>query len=333
VRDTPATGPVLAGASPASGGQPDDRVLLILAADHRNSLERDLYGLTAPPTPAQAAQISADKLLVYQALLAAVRQLPAGVQPGMLIDEQYGASVAELASRSAGAVSLCMPVEASGEEWFCFAYGDDWQRHAGFFAAEHTKVLVRDNPGLDPGLRERQAHQLAQVSAWAAAASRSLIVELLVPATDADKEATAGSTDRYDDELRPGHTLKVMEYLQDRGVEPAIWTVEGLDRHDDAVAVAAMAVRSGRQARCVVLGRSAPHSKLDHWLQVAAPVPGWTGFAIGRSIWWDALRAHRHHRCTVGEARRRISVAYLDYARYYLAARDGMLAGEPDPEL
>ncbi len=330
--DTPAAGPVPA-AGPPPGGQPDDRVLLILAADHRNSLERDLYGLTTSPTPAQAAQISADKLLVYQALLAAVPQLPAGVQPGILIDEQYGASVAELAPRSAGAVSLFVPLEASGEEWFCFAYGDDWQRHAGFFAAEHAKVLVRDNPGLDPDLRERQAHQLAQVSAWAAAASRSLILELLVPATDADKDATAGSTDRYDDELRPGYTLKVMEYLQDYGVEPAIWKVEGLDRHDDAVAVAAMAVRSGRQARCVVLGRHAPHEKLDHWLQVAAPVPGWTGFAIGRSIWWDALRAHRHHHCTAGEARRRITGAYLDYARYYLKARDGMLTAEPDPVL
>jgi Uncharacterized protein conserved in bacteria (DUF2090) len=117
VTDTAATGPALADASSAPGGQPDDRVLLILAADHRNSLERDLYGLTAPPTPAQAARISADKLLVYQALLDAVRQLPAGVQPGMLIDEQYGASVAELASRSACAVSLCMPLEASGEQW------------------------------------------------------------------------------------------------------------------------------------------------------------------------------------------------------------------------
>ena len=144
-----------------------------------------------------------------------------------------------------------MPLEASGEEWFCFAYGDDWQRHAEFFAAGHAKVLVRDHPGLDPGLRERQAQRLAQVSAWAAAVGRSLIVELLVPATDVDKDATAGSTDRYDDELRPGHTLAVMEYLQDRGVEPAIWTVEGLDRHDNAVAVAAIAARAGRQARAL----------------------------------------------------------------------------------
>jgi len=175
VTDIPATGPALADASPSPGGQPEDRVLLILAADHRNSLERDLYGLAAPPTPAQAARISADKLLVYQALLDAVPQLPTGVQPSILIDGQYGASIAELASRSAGTVSLCMPLEASGKEWFGFAYGDDWQRHAGFFAPEHAKVLVRDNPSLDSGPRERQAQRLAQVSAWAAKAQDGML--------------------------------------------------------------------------------------------------------------------------------------------------------------
>ena len=30
--------------------------------------------------------------------------------------------------------------------------------------------------------------------------------------------------------------------------------------------------------------------KVDHWLQQAAPVEGFIGFAIGRSIWWDALK-------------------------------------------
>ncbi len=328
--DSPVT---QAAAGVPDGARPDNRVLLILAADHRDSLERGLYGLTAPPTPAQAARISADKLLVYQALLDAAAWLPAQIQPGVLIDEQHGASVAELASHSAGAVSLCMPLEASGQEWFGFAYGDDWQRHAGFFGAGHAKVLVRDNPGLDPARREQQARRLGQVSAWAARAGRSLILELLVPATSADKDATEGNMHRYDDKLRPGHTVAVMEYLQDYGVEPALWTVEGLDRHDDAVAVAAMAQRGGRQARCLTGGGHAPYDQLEHWLQVAAPIPGWVGFAIGRSIWWDPLRAHLRHLSTAGEARRRIRAAYLDYARYYLKARDGMLPAESDPVL
>jgi 5-dehydro-2-deoxygluconokinase len=313
----------------AGSGAGEEQLLLILAADHRDSLERELYGLTAPPTPVQAARISADKLLIYQALLDV--RLPTGVQPGILIDEQYGASIAELAGR-AGTVSLSMPVEQSGQDWFQFAYGDDWQRHAGFFASDHVKVLVRDNPGLPAAQRQEQARRLAAVSAWAAAAGRPLILELLVPATDSDKALVHGDTGRYDDEVRPALTVQVMRYLQDQGVEPALWKVEGLDRHDDAVAVAAMARRGGRPARCIVLGRHAPREKLDHWLEVAAPIPGFAGFAIGRSIWWDALHAHLHHRCTAAEARNRISENYYEYARYYLSALEGELASPPDPE-
>jgi myo-inositol catabolism protein IolC len=332
VTDSPMTGTVEATVGPPHDDVPQDRpLLMILAADHRASLERDLYRLTAPPPPTQAARISADKLLVYQALLDAASQLPADVRPGILVDEQYGAGVAELAASTGGTVSLCMPIEASGQDWFSFAYGQDWQRHAEFFATEHAKVLIRDNPGLASDRREEQARKLAQVSAWAAAAGRSLIIELLVPASDADKHATTGSQVRYDREMRPGYTITVMEYLQDRGVDPAIWKIEGLDRHDDAAEVAATARRGGRQARCIVLGRDAPQDQLDHWLEVAAPIPGWTGFAIGRSIWEDPLHAHIHHHATTSGTRRRITNAYLGYASYYRAAREGTLP-KADPE-
>jgi myo-inositol catabolism protein IolC len=307
------------------------RPLLILAADHRNSLERDLYGLTAAPTPERAARISADKMLIYHTLLDVVPHLPASVQPGILIDERYGAAVAELAARTGGAISLAMPVEASGGQWFRYAY-DDWQAHAGFSATDHAKILIRDNPGLEPGQRAAQAERLAKVSDWAAANARALIVELLVPASAADLTALGGDAASYDGSLRPEHTVQVIEYLQDQGVTPALWGVEGLDRHDDAVAIAAAAKRGGRTADCIVLGRDASHDHLDHWLQVAAPVPGFTGFAIGRGIWCDPLHAHLHHRSTAAGARRRIADRYLNFARYFLDARDGTLPVQYEPE-
>jgi myo-inositol catabolism protein IolC len=307
------------------------RPLLILAADHRRSLERDLYGLTAPPTPAQAARISADKMLIYQALLDAVPQLPASAWPGILIDEQYGASIAELATNAVGAISLAMPVEASGEQWFHYAY-DDWQAHAGLFTTDHAKVLIRDNPGLEPGQRAAQAERLAKVSDWAAANDRALIVELLVPASAADLAAAGGTAASYDATLRPEHTVQVIEYLQDHGVTPALWGVEGLNYHDDAVAIAAVAKRGGRAADCIILGRHASQDQLNHWLQVAAPIPGFTGFAIGRSIWQDPLHAHLHHRSTAAWTRLRIATAYLDFVRYFLDAREGTLPVHYEPE-
>jgi 5-dehydro-2-deoxygluconokinase len=303
--------------------------VLFLAIDHRNSVERDLYKLGSPDpdTEATEARITADKLLVYQALLDAVPQLPKGVRAGILIDEEYGASVAELAGRAKDGVSLAMPIEASGQDWLEFAYGDDWVRHAEFFSTDFSKVLVRDNPGFDPEQRAQQAGRLAEISKWAPASGRSLLIELIVPATSAENRAS-GSERRFDDAQRPADTVAAIEYLQDRGVDPAIWKVEGLDHHDDAVKIVETARRGGRTAHCIVLGRHAPREDVDRWLGVTAAVPGWVGFAIGRTIWWDALDAHLHQRATAGETRERVTRSYLDFVRYYVKAREG---GLPKP--
>jgi myo-inositol catabolism protein IolC len=110
------------------------------------------------------------------------------------------------------------------------------------------------------------------------------------------------------------------------------YSIEGLDLHDDAVKMVEVVERNARNADCVVLGRQAPHDQLDHWLQVAAPIPGWAGFATGRSIWWEALDAHLRHHSTANEARRRIRDSYLDCANYYLAAHTGELQGPVEPE-
>lgn len=298
-----------------------ERALLILADDHRDSLEKELYKLTAPPTDAQAARIRADKMLVYEALVDATHRLPDHAQAGILVDEEYGADVAALAAASDGRINLSMPLEASGKDWFEFAYGDDWRAHAGYFATDHAKVLIRDNPGLSVPDRLQQAERLKIVSAWAIETHRNLIIELLVPATDDDLESVGGDKKRYDDELRPKLTLTVIEFLQDHGADPAIWKVEGMDRAEDAAAVANVAKRGGRTAECIVLGRHASTADLDRWLEIAAPLPGYVGFAIGRSIWWDPLTDHLAGTIGADVARQRITDNYLSFANDYLKAR------------
>jgi 5-dehydro-2-deoxygluconokinase len=299
--------------------------LLILAFDHRASLARDLYGLKRTPTPAEAARISADKMLVYQGLLDALDTLPPGVQPGVLFDEEYGAKVAA-AAHIDDRVRLATPIEASGHDWFTFAYPDGWQAHAMKYHPDFVKVLVRDNPGLSPERRRGQTRRLAEVSAWAERNDRPLILELLVPATPEDTRAVEGNTDRYDGELRPRLTVRVITDLQDGGVEPAIWKVEGLETAPAAQEVAATARREGRTADLIVLGRNAPHDRLDHWLTIAAPVPGFVGFAIGRSIWLSALDAHLHHGAAGEDVRQAVKSTYLEHAWWYVHARDRLLA-------
>ena len=297
-----------------------DRPLFILADDHRDSLEKDLYKLTAAPTAAQAARIRADKMLVYKALVQATERMPDNAQAGILVDEEYGSDVAELAAKTKGVINLSMPLEASGKDWFEFAY-EDWRTHADLFATDHAKVLIRDNPALAVADRLQQAERLKVVSAWAAETAHHLIVELLVPGTDADLASVGGDKQRYDDEVRPKLTLDVITFLQDHGADPALWKVEGMDSSSDAASVATLARRGGRTADCIVLGRHSSKEDLDRWLDVAAPLPGYVGFAIGRSIWWDPLTDHLAGTIASDAVIQRIADNYLYFVHAYLKAQ------------
>ena len=113
-----------------------------------------------------------------------------------------------------------------------------------------------------------------------------------MPAEPAQLEAVGGDAERYDREVRPELMVERSAQLQEPAVEPDVWKIEGLDRREDCES-GSRQTRAGRareRVGCVVLGRGADDAKVDHWLRQAAPVQGYIGFAIGRSIWWDALK-------------------------------------------
>src|SRR5205807_4042589 len=185
-----------------------------------------------------------------------------------------------------------MPVEKSGQDEFDFEYGEEFGAHIEKFDPDFSKVLVRYNPDGETELNERQLGRLKRLSDWLKERDRKFLFELLVPATDEQLQSVDGDSDRYDAELRPELMRRAIEAIQNAGIEVDIWKIEGVDERDDA-AMLAEQTRSGqgRQGvKCVVLGRGASTEKVDQWLQAAAPVDGYIGFAIGRSIWWDALK-------------------------------------------
>ena len=56
----------------------------------------------------------------------------------------------------------------------------------------------------------------------------------------------------------------------------------------------AAARRDGRsEVGCIILGRGEDEKKVDDWLRTAADVPGFIGFAVGRTTFWDPLMAWR----------------------------------------
>lgn len=294
--------------------------LLILAMDHRESLGKKVFGVVDDaPTPDQTLAIETAKRLTYAGLAAVRDRLPVG-RAGVLVDERYGSDV--ITEAKADGTVLAVPVERSGREWFTLEYGAEWTEHVQGNDPAYAKVLVRDNPDFDDTHRKTQLGALAELSAKLTELGVPLLYELLVPATEAQEASAGGSADDYDRDLRPELVTRVIADNQAAGVEPAIWKIEGLETVEAAREVVRQARSGGRdRVDAIVLGRDAPFSRLEHWLTVAAGVPGFVGFAIGRSIWQDAVAAHFRGEIDEATATGRISANYLHFATWYAAAR------------
>ena len=285
--------------------------LYLLAFDHRASFERDLFGASHPISDKVRAGVTDAKEVIYEGFVEATGRGVPRDAAGILVDEQYGTTVARKA-RSAGHV-LAMPVEKSGQAEFDFEYGGEFERHIDEFDPTFVKVLVRYNPDGDRHLNRRQTERLALLSNWLHDQDRRFLFELLVPATAEQLKRVGADQRRYDREIRPDLVVRTIRAMQDRGVEPDIWKIEGLDAAEACTQVVAAARRGGRdQVCCIVLGRGADEPQVIDWLRVAASVPGFDGFAVGRTLWEQPLREMIAGTIGRSEALDQIAARYLE---------------------
>jgi myo-inositol catabolism protein IolC len=292
--------------------------LYILAFDHRGSFQKKMFGIEGDPTPEQTDQIADSKLLIYEGLEKATEQ---GVDPqatGCLVDEQFGEPTGVPRKAKEAGLLLAMPVEKSGQNEFDFEYGDDFGAHIEKFDPDFSKVLVRYNPEGDAEMNQRQTERLKRLADWLHENDRKFLFELLVPAEDHQLEKVGGDSDRYDAELRPELMRQTITEFQEAGVEADIWKIEGIDTQEDCERISQTARRDGRDGViCVVLGRGANDDKVDHWLRQGAPVEGYAGFAIGRTIWWDALKSFLAGDLEREDATNQIAEKYLRFVQVY----------------
>jgi myo-inositol catabolism protein IolC len=295
-----------------------DGKLYILAFDHRGSFQKKMFGIEGAPTAEQTATIADAKHLIYEGMEAAVKRGLDAAATGVLVDEQFGGEIPTQA-RDQG-LKLAMPVEKSGQNEFDFEYGAEFGAHIEKFNPDFSKVLVRYNPDdPDTEMNQRQLGRLKELADWLHAHDRKFLFELLVPATDAQLESVGGSSDRYDAELRPELMRRAIENCQTFGIEVDVWKIEGVDEQSDAAMLAEQA-RSGRGREgvtCVLLGRGASTDKVEEWLRTASPVEGFIGFAIGRSIWWDALKGFLGKELDRETAAAKIADNYLHFVDVY----------------
>jgi 5-dehydro-2-deoxygluconokinase len=298
-----------------------DQPLYILPFDHRGSFQTKMFGWRGTLTTGQTADIAAAKQVIYDGFKAAVAGGVPKDKAGILVDEQFGATILRDAAKHGYSTSC--PAEKSGQDEFDFEYGEEFAQHIEAFNPTFCKVLVRYNPEGDKALNQRQTARLKRLSEFLHGKRRSLFMfELLVPAEQAQLDRVKGDKKAYDLEIRPGLMVQAIRQLQDAGIETDVWKIEGLDRREDCMKVAAAARRNGRdKVGCIVLGRGEDDKKVREWLATAAPVPGFIGFAVGRTTFWDTLIDMRAKKTTREAAVTEIGRRFRNWAEIFENAR------------
>jgi myo-inositol catabolism protein IolC len=286
----------------------------VFAFDHRNSLRNLLSSLDIAPSE-QTAIATLAKSLALEGLSEALRSLTVNEVGMLLVDDEYG-SAAIARARTLG-VPTVVPVERSGQPEFIFEHGEDdfWARFVET-GADTVKALVRYNPEGDASANARSRDRLAKLAVAAARAGTDLMLELLVPPSAAQLEVAGGVVERYDETVRADLVLEAMAQLSAADIRPRWWKLEPYQAVEPARRVAAYGAAHARSG-CLVLGRGADRELVAEWVATAAGVPGYSGFAIGRTLWVEPLHEFLQHRCDERDVAAKMAANYLYFVNVY----------------
>jgi 5-dehydro-2-deoxygluconokinase len=294
--------------------------LFILPFDHRGSFQAKLFGIKGEPTAEETRTIASYKKIIYDGFKKALADGVPADKAGILVDEQFGTEIAQDAVKSG--YSLSMPAEKSGQDEFDFEYGSKFEDHIKKFDPTFVKVLVRYNPEGDEGSNNTSLQRLKRLSEFCHRTHHKFMFELLVPATPAQLQRANGSVATYDSTMRPKLMVQAMEQIQKFGVEPDLWKLEGIETPEDSKAVARQARVGGRDyVGVIVLGRGENEEKVRTWLTVAAKTPGVIGFAVGRTVFWDALKQHKEGTLSREKAVAKIADIYRGFCELWIKAK------------
>ena len=291
--------------------------LYILAFDHRGTITKGLLGVEGrEPTEEEAKKVSELKQVIFDGFLKANESGITGGEPAILVDETFGLEIQQKAKEMN--IKFAAPVEKSGQKVFDFEYGNQYGEKINEVGADFVKILVRWNPDDDEGTRETQGNRVKELSDWLSKNNKKFLLEFLVPATEEQLASVENDQARYDSEIRPKLAVKVVQEMRERGADPDIWKIEGLETVEDCEKVAA-AIKTGdrENVMAVVLGRGASDEKVNEWLRAGSSVDGYRGFAIGRSIFWNALKGYHEGEKTKDEAVEEIAESYLGFLSVY----------------
>ena len=269
-----------------------DRVYM-LAADHRWQWEEFCDARALPRERIRdVKRLAGDGFVMARERSAAVRDFGA-----LLVDEQYSSSV--IAGMLKAGLNVGTPAEKAGA--FPLAWATD--PFPAALTGAFVKVLARHRPDDDAEVQAGQWAKLQALQAWCRRAGKPLVLEVLV-ARKHEPE------DEFEATGRPAMLAGFIADAYRRGLTPEFWKIEGTLAPQGARAIDA-AIAAHPSCRQIILGKAADLSTIDRWFAACAASATASGFAIGRSVFWEPSAAFLTGRMTAADAAAAIADTYL----------------------
>ncbi len=254
--------------------------MYMLAFDHRQVL-RDLY------PGVSLERLKGTKVDVLDSLSLLAGSVANKESLAFLVDEEYGEAAARSARERGFYVAL--PIEASRTK-ILQAQFPDYRERFERLDPQCVKALVFYNPADDAERKNIQLGLLREFNDFAREQGRDFLLEVLITPTPEQLKRSGGDKSHYRTNQFPELLIESISEMQQAGVEPDVWKVEGLETVDATVAVGVQATSEGRDdVRCIVLGSGESQETVNAWLSNASVVPTFSGFAVGRTVWREPL--------------------------------------------
>lgn len=280
----------------------NDRVYM-LAADHRWQWEEWCDARQIP-----RERIGEAKRVAYDGFLLARDRSPNVREFGaLLVDAQYASPV--VADALEAGLDVGTPAERAGA--FPLAWSTDPFERA--LTGAFVKVLVRYRPDDEEAIRDGQWQKLDALQTWCRGAGKPLVIEILV-ARRGEEE------DEFEAVGRPAMLAGFIREAYRRELTPQFWKIEGTLAREGARTID-RAIAANAACRQIILGKAAEIATIGRWFAAAADSPTASGFAIGRSVFWEPSAAFLSGAKTADQAAADIADNYLQLVDVWRQSR------------
>jgi len=290
-----------------------NKPLFILPFDHRSSFIKGLLQKEESQLLNEDKQfVKSQKQLIYQAFQKAIGLGVPKEEAAILVDEEYGEEI--LKDASVHAFNILLTTEKSGQKEYAFQYGENFGEHIKKYSPLFAKALIKYNPQDSDDSKKRQQQTLKILSDFCKNNSLKFLIEPLIHPTEDQLAQAGGDKEKYINFQRPFLAVKLIEELQDSGVEPDVWKIEGTKSREGYEAMVKAAQRNNRSnVNIVVLGGGQSEEIVEEWIKIAAGVEGIIGFAVGRTVFWQPILDLKEGRISKETAINQIADNFLHF--------------------